>query len=309
MKQISCLLLIILLIGCDKKKESPIPSNAYVMVLGVAQDGGYPQINCQKKCCEKAWQDPSLRKMISCLAIIDPTTNQQWILDATPDIKNQLQLVKNTTGKEEIDGILLTHAHIGHYTGLMHFGKEAIGSSQLPVFVMKRMKKFLENNGPWSQLIDLQNIKLHKITADSTFNLNKNIQITPFLVPHRDEFSETAGYKITINNKSLVFIPDIDKWEKWEVSITEVIEKADYAFLDATFYKDGELDRDMHEIPHPFVEESIELFSTLSEHNKKKIHFIHFNHTNPLLQDGKFAQKTIKDQGYNIAKEGQIMEF
>ena len=144
MKQISCLLLIILLIGCDKKKESPIPSNAYVMVLGVAQDGGYPQINCQKKCCEKAWQDPSLRKMISCLAIIDPTTNQQWILDATPDIKNQLQLVKNTTGKEEIDGILLTHAHIGHYTGLMHFGKEAIGSSQLPVFVMKRMKKFLE---------------------------------------------------------------------------------------------------------------------------------------------------------------------
>jgi pyrroloquinoline quinone biosynthesis protein B len=139
--------------------------------------------------------------------------------------------------------------------------------------------------------------------------LNKNIKVTPFLVPHRDEFSETVGYKITINEKILLFIPDIDKWGKWETNIVPLIQKVDYAFLDATFYKNGELKRDMSEIPHPFVEESMELFSTLTETDKQKVHFIHFNHTNPLLQEGSTAQKEVFEKGFNIAKEGQMIRF
>ena len=141
------------------------------------------------------------------------------------------------------------------------------------------------------------------------FSLNERIKIIPFLVPHRDEFSETIGYEITINNKSLIFIPDIDKWEKWETNITELIKKVDYAFLDATFYKNGELKRDMSEIPHPFVEESMELFSSLSDADKQKIHFIHFNHTNPLLIEESSAQKEVFEKGFNLAKEGQVIRF
>jgi len=304
--------LIFLIIGfyfaCNQPSENT-PITPYVMVLGIAQDAGYPQMNCKKYCCKQAWGNPDLQRTTSCLAILDPISKEQWIIDATPNIKEQLQLLKQKTGTEKLDGILLTHAHIGHYTGLMHFGREVIGSNKLPVFAMPKMKTFLEDNGPWSQLVKLENINIKTLKSDSTLSLNERIKIKPFLVPHRDEFSETVGYEITINNKSLIFIPDIDKWERWKINITELIKKVDYAFLDATFYENGELERDMSEIPHPFVEESMKLFSKLSNADQQKVHFIHFNHTNPLLIEESTAQKEVLKKGFKIAKEGQIISF
>ena len=181
-----------------------------------------------------------------------------------------------------------------------------MGTDNLPVFAMPKMKTFLEENGPWSQLVKLENINIKALKSDSTFSLNERIKIKPFLVPHRDEFSETVGYKITINNKSLIFIPDIDKWEKWETDISELIKKVDYAFLDATFYKNGELKRDMSEIPHPFVEESMGLFSNLSETDKQKVHFIHFNHTNPLIIEGSTAQKEVLKKDLILQKKDRF---
>lgn len=307
MKSIIFISLLSILSFSSKKENSS--NNPYVMILGIAQDAGYPQINCKKECCKEAWKNQKLKRNTACLAIIDPETNQQWIIDATPNIKSQLHTLKSQTGKSELDGILLTHAHIGHYTGLMHFGKEVIGTHNLPVFAMPKMKSFLEENGPWSQLVKLENIDIQKLKADSTIELNKNIRVKPFLVPHRDEFSETVGYEVIINDKSLIFIPDIDKWEKWETNINSLIKRVEYAFLDATFYKNGELKRDMSEIPHPFVEESMDLFSTLKNSDKKKVYFIHLNHTNPLLLDGSTAQKEVINKGFNIAKEGSIISF
>ena len=301
------ILISILLLACNMAEKTP--QTPYVMVLGVAQDAGYPQMNCKKECCKAAWENSKLQKMTSCLAIIDPTTNQQWIIDATPNIKEQLQLLKSKSGTEKIDGVLLTHAHMGHYSGLLHFGREVMGTNNMPVFAMPKMTTFLKENGPWSQLVEIENISLQNLKSDSTFSLNERIKVTPFLVPHRDEFSETVGYKITINEKILLFIPDIDKWEKWETNIVPLIQKVDYAFLDATFYKNGELKRDMSEIPHPFVEESMELFSNLSETDKQKVHFIHFNHTNPLLIEGSASQKEVTKKGFNLSKEGQIIRF
>ena len=306
MKQI--IILSLFLAGCSIQEEETI-TTPYAMVLGVAQDAGYPQMNCSKACCEIAWKNPELKKMTSCIAIVDPITKQQWIIDATPNIKDQIQLLKNKTNIEEISGVLLTHAHMGHYIGLLHFGREVMGANKIPVFVMPKMNNFLKTNGPWNQLVTLENISLKAIKEDSTFHLNENIKVTPFLVPHRDEFSETVGYKINVNNKSLIFIPDIDKWQKWDTNINKLIKKVDYAFLDATFYKNGELKRDMSEIPHPFVEESMELFSKLSKKDKSKIHFIHMNHTNPLLIEGSSAQNEVIKNGFNIAKEGQRLKF
>ncbi|MDP7566765.1 MAG: MBL fold metallo-hydrolase, partial [Flavobacteriales bacterium] len=160
-------LIIIFSFACNQPIEKT-PTTAYVMVLGVAQDAGYPQMNCKKECCKQAWKNPNLHRTTSCLAIIDPTKNEQWIIDATPNIKEQLQLLKQKTGTEKLDGILLTHAHMGHYTGLMHFGREVMGTDNLPVFSMPKMTTFLEENGPWSQLVELENISLQKLISDST---------------------------------------------------------------------------------------------------------------------------------------------
>ncbi len=282
---------------------------AYAIVLGITQDAGYPQAGCNKECCEEAWKHISNRKNISCIAIVDPISKEQWIFDATPDIKIQLQLLEKQTAINPINGVFLTHAHIGHYTGLIHFGKEAINTKNLPVYCMQKMQNFIKRNAPWSQLVDANNIKLMLLKNDSTIQLNERISVTPFLVPHRDEYSETVGYNIKIKEKSLIFIPDIDKWECWNKDIRAIIKKVDYALIDATFYKNGELDRDMSKIPHPLVEESMKLFSTLDKKDRKKIYFTHLNHTNPLLREGSSEQKEVLSKNFNIAKEGQVIHF
>ena len=309
----------VLLLSCnqtdkiDQKTNDPpknIITSPYVIVLGTAQDAGYPQIGCKKECCKEAWTNPLIEsKYTSCIAIVDPENKQQWIIDATPDIKYQINLLEKESAIEGLDGVLITHAHIGHYSGLMHFGKEAMGSDTLPVYCVRKMKSFLENNGPWSQLVKLKNISIKEIIVDSTFNLNKNIQIQSFLVPHRDEYSETVGYKIIIKDKSLVFIPDIDKWEKWDQDIINVIKENTFALLDGTFYQNGEIARDMSEIPHPFVSESMQKFSILSDSLKQRVHFIHLNHTNPLLIEGSTAQKKVYENGFNIANQKQVFTF
>ena len=184
-----------------------------------------------------------------------------------------------------------------------------MGSNNLPVYCMKRMQNFIKNNAPWNQLVKHKNINLKLLQNITTVNLNERINITPRLVPHREELSETIGFNITVNNKKLLFIPDINNWSQWEKDITKIITDIDYAFLDATFYKKGEIDRNMNEIPHPFVEESLMLFNKLKETERKKIYFIHFNHTNPLLINGSKAQKEVLKQGYNIAEEGSAIQF
>ena len=228
-------------------------STPYVVVLGIAQDGGAPHAACTKECCIHKWDNPQLHNQVSSIGIVDPLTNEVWIIDATPDFSVQLNTL-TMEQKRVFKGVFLTHAHIGHYTGLIHLGREVMGAKEIPVYAMPKMEIFLTNNGPWSQLIELNNIDIKSLKNNTSVSLNDNLSITPFLVPHRDEFSETVGYKIQGPNKSLIFIPDIDKWEKWNINIQDMVHENDFSLLDGTFYDINELPgRDMSKIPHPFI--------------------------------------------------------
>ena len=291
-------------------KNKQIKDKQYIVVLGIAQDAGYPQAGCTKKCCANVWQHPENKKSVVSLGIVDQVADKKWMVEATPDFKEQMQILNNYLPSASMipNGIFLTHGHIGHYTGLIHLGREVMGAQNVPVFTMPRMQTFLTNNGPWSQLVKLQNIKLTPIQADSTFSISTNIKVTPLQVPHRDEFTETVGYKITGSAKTVLFIPDIDKWNKWEVDLKSLLKEIDIALLDGSFYKNGEIpNRDMSQIPHPFVEESMSLLQDLSASEKAKVHFIHFNHTNPLIQEKSPEYQEVLKKGYKIAKEGQII--
>lgn len=308
------LIYLLILLGCTQssteKKETNqrISFPTYLQILGVAQDAGFPQINCYKSCCRNLWNDKSMRKMVSCIGVVDTEHNQSYLFDATPDVKDQLSILQNNQ-TYDIGGVFITHAHMGHYTGLMHFGREAMGAKGIPVFVMPKMQTMLESNAPWSQLVTLENIGIQPLKSDSTVHL-KNIKVTPLQVPHRDEFSETVGFRIKGKNKTALFIPDIDKWEKWNRNIIDEIKKVDYAFLDGSFFQNGEIPgRDMSLIPHPFIEESMKLFNILTTEEKDKIYFIHFNHTNPVLQNGHKARLEVEAKGFHIADEGQIFEL
>ncbi len=304
--------------SCEKKEDSKIGLGAqhtltenmpFVVVLGIAQDAGYPQAGCKKDCCKEVWDRPDKRRLVSCIAIVDPKESMAWMIDATPDFRDQLQRLENVLPSRAIKlaGIFLTHAHIGHYTGLVHLGREVMGSKETPVYAMPRMRSFLEDNGPWSQLVGLKNIAIRNLAADSTVILNGRVKITPMPVPHRDEFSETVGFKIEGPQKSLLFIPDIDKWRLWEKDVIKEVRQTDYSLLDGSFYQNGEIPgRDMSEIPHPFIMESMEIFKALSTTQKTKIHFIHFNHTNPVLLENSGARKNVMGSGFGICEEGEV---
>lgn len=290
--------------------EAPKP-NQYITILGIAQDAGYPHIGCQKECCINYYNGTNKKKSVVSLGLVDLENQQKWLFEATPDMHTQLADLEQNHLKTAtiIDGVFLTHAHIGHYTGLMYFGREALGKKETKVFAMQKMKSFLETNGPWSQLVDLKNIVLQKLQNDSTIVLNNKLKVTPFLVPHRDEFSETVGYKIEGTKKTALFIPDIDKWHKWKRNIIEEVKKVDYAFLDATFLNKNEVKRAMTEVPHPFIEETIDLFRNESLETKAKVIFIHFNHTNPTLQKNSKERKEIEKLGFRFASEGMSLEL
>jgi len=280
-------------------------SNYTLKILGVVQDGGMPHLGNNKTCCENIKQD----KYVTSLMLMNNENNESFLFDASPDINKQLNFMGDRI-KKDLKGIFLTHAHIGHYTGLMYFGREALNSKLVNVYAMPRMKKFLEENGPWSQLVSLQNISIIELSNESKISIDSNVIVQPVEVPHRAEFSETVGYKIYGPNKTALFIPDIDKWYLWEKSIVDEIKQVDYAIIDATFYDSKEVNyRDISEIPHPFVTESMDLFDSIDIKEKNKIYFIHLNHTNPLLNEQSKQYKSVITKGYNVAKEEMILDL
>ena len=282
----------------------------FLVVLGNAQDGGYPQAGTPPG---PAW-DPALRRFASSLAIVDPASGERWILDATPDFRDQLHLLDRVAPAATVpglDGIFLTHAHVGHYTGLIHLGREIIGARGVPVHAMPRMAAFLSSHGPWDQLVRLENIELRPLADGVPVRLNERLTVTPFVVPHRDEYSETVGFRIEGPTRTALYLPDIDKWERWDAEgtrIEDVLADVDVAYLDGTFFADGEIpDRAMAEIPHPFVVETLARFADAPAPVRARIRFIHLNRTNPALHPGSEARERIEAAGLRVAEPMEVV--
>jgi len=298
------LVLILIATNFSCVEYKPSYNENFLTILGIAQDAGYPHIGCTKDCCNKNISD-DMEYFVTSIGLSDIENNKHYLFEATPDITSQIKYLRDgVENKKIIDGIFLTHAHIGHYSGLIYLGREALGAKNVPIYTMPRMKRFLEENGPWSQLVSLENIKLEEINHNQNIILSSDLRVIPISVPHRDEFSETVGYKIIGKNKSALFIPDIDKWDLWDKSIVDEVKSVDYAFLDATFYSGEEINRSMSEIPHPFISETIDIFKDELIEIKNKIHFIHFNHTNPVLNKNITLRDSIQKLGFNFSKFG-----
>ena len=281
-------------------------NSPFIYVLGNVQDAGLPHIGCDEKICVNAFNEKK-QYYVTSLALVDTENKEYSLFDVTPDISDQLRMLDNDIFNEFIlpKNIFITHAHIGHYTGLMYFGREALGSKGVKVNVLPRMYDFISLNGPWSQLVNLENIALNKVNFRDNIEITPNLSVVPIKVPHRDEFSETAAFLILGPNKSALFLPDIDKWDKWSMNIVEMLSKVDYGFIDATFYSSDEINRNIEEIPHPLVMETMDLLSDLPYEQRNKVYFIHMNHTNLMIDINSEISRKVLQKGFNIARLGQ----
>lgn len=294
------------------------PATPYVLVLGTAQDGGIPQIAGQAPEDEAARRDPRRRRLVASLLVVDPRSGQRWLIDATPDLREQVELAaghpanrRPAAGRPPLfDAIFLTHAHLGHVTGLLQLGREAYAAEGQRVVGSESMVRFLNGNQPWSLLERLGHVRLETFRAGRAVRLADGLTLTPLAVPHRSEISDTHGFLIRGPHRSLLYVPDIDKWERWDRKLEDVLRTVDVAYLDGTFFADGEVPgRSMADIPHPFVVETLERLAALPASERRKVVFTHLNHTNPAADPGSDARRRITAIGCRVAEQGTIEDL
>ncbi len=286
-------------------------SGPYLRVVGTVQDGGLPHAACSCERCERARTEPAHRRHVASLAIVLPKSEQVFLIDATPDLREQLVLLRGVRNgpqgrvdRQPIDGVLLTHAHIGHYLGLAFLGFEVVHTQGLPVYCTPKMARFLRSNGPWSQLLSMGNLRLVEVEPGESFELGEGVSVEVLAVPHRDEYSDTVAFLVSGPSQRVLYVPDTDAWSAWPRPLPEVLTEVDVALLDGTFYSLDELPgRAVSSVGHPLVVESMDLLQELVT-GGKKIFFTHLNHSNPALDPRSPAREEIEGRGFAVLAEG-----
>lgn len=301
------------LTACQASSAVPTSDDPYVLVLGTAQDGGLPQIGCTQDCCLAARRDPARRRLVASLLVVDPASGQRWLIDATPDLPEQVERARGHPPTRDesgprpalFDGIFLTHAHMGHYIGLAHLGREAYNARRVPLHVTPTMGDFLRNHGPWELLVRLEQVELIEQRPGESVRLTDDLELVSFSVPHRPEYSDTVGFLVRGPVRTLAYIPDIDKWERWERPLEDLLAGVDVALVDGSFHHDGEIPgRAMADIPHPSMQETRQRLASLPLAERDKLWFTHLNHTNAAADPDSTEAAALRAAGLHVATDG-----
>jgi pyrroloquinoline quinone biosynthesis protein B len=293
-----------LVVSLGPGSASPGSSGVRAVVLGIAQDGGVPHIGCRQDLCVAARRDPARRQRVAAVGLVDG--DARFLIDATPDLPSQIESLWGAEAppdrRRPLSGILLTHAHVGHYAGLLSLGREALGADHVPVYATPRMAAFLRANAPWSELVTRGHIQLRELAPGRELALTPRLHVTAVLVPHRDELSDTVAFVVRGPERRLLYLPDIDKWQRWERRLVDEVRAADAALLDGTFLDAAEIPgRSQADIPHPLVGETAAL---LPDDLRARVRLIHLNHTNRLL----WAPEALAGpalRGLAVARDGE----
>ncbi|MGI9586307.1 MAG: MBL fold metallo-hydrolase [Acidimicrobiia bacterium] len=264
-----------------------------LIVLGSGQDGGTPQFGSPGA----VGSDRSASSVA--LVVSDGPV---LLFDASPDIRSQARLLP-TRGPDDqpVDAVFVTHAHMGHYAGLLHFGKEAAATSNIPLFAPDSVVTFLEANEPWATLFNdghLESFPLDHGTATV-----EDIEVQAIPVPHRPDFSSTCAFTVSVQGDPwILYVPDIDSWDLWPEASTELA-RHPVCLIDATFSDQAELPRrDFSDFPHPLVWDTINRFAEIA--TTTRLILTHINHSNALGDPDSAIALQAKSRGFEVAVDG-----
>ena len=311
--------LVVFALGCGVAPEAPAAGSGaagpFLRVLGTAQDGGLPHAACSCERCAAAGRDPALARRVASLAVVLPASGRVFLLDATPDLPEQLEALADVrrppagrVDRAPVDGVLLSHAHMGHYLGLAWFGYEAVNTRGLQVWCTPRMAAFLRGNGPWSLLVSRGNVELQELdpAAGGEVELGDGVRVRAVPAPHRDEYTDTVGFLVRGPRTTVFYVPDTDSWAAWGERLDEVLAEVDVALVDGTFYSRDELpDRKVSEIGHPLIADSLERFGEAVRSGRLRVLFTHLNHSNPALDPDGPERRAIERAGFRVLEDGE----
>lgn len=272
----------------------------YAMVLGCAQDGSVPHLNCACSTCEAAREDYSRGHLAPCLALVTGS-GRVFLIDATPDLSRQADLMRRHHLDVErphlgFSGILLTHAHVGHYLGLAQLGREIAHANHLPLYGSELMGAFLKENKPFSYLFEREESVWTTLVPGSPLVLD-DLTVSGFTVPHRNEDGDTLGFHIRGPNADVVYLPDHDEYVD---ATLDVLNGAGTILIDGSFWDSNEVGGIAgRRVPHPPIVESLKVLENLADRTV----FTHFNHTNPVLIDSP-QRRRVLGAGFRLAHEG-----
>ena len=279
----------------------------YALVLGSVQDGGLPQTGCYTPRCDRGRISP---RYVASIGLVEPDSERVYLVDATPDITRQMDLIaepwfrKHAEQRHPFDGIFLTHAHIGHYLGLALLGREGLGMAATPCYCSASMAEFLAQNAPWRLLVEEGRLELHALEFDKWHRIDDALSVQVLPIPHRHEFSDTVAFVFRGPSRSLLYLPDIDQWNKWARPIETVVSSVDIALVDGSFYSATEVPGRRHEdIPHPLMVDTMDRLQQ-SVRSGHKVVFTHLNNTNVALDTDGNEAADLRNRGFDIAKEG-----
>ena len=275
-----------------------------VTLLGIAQDGGRPQPGCQRACCADLGPE-DVRHPVS-LGITDED-GQGHLIEATRALGEQLRL----WGHPSLRSVLLTHAHFGHVDGLGLFGRETLNASGLRLYASPSMHALIERTPQWSLMVDQGVFSAQPISSGAIQMLSESVRVEPLAVPHRAELSDMHAFVVRGPNKSVLFLPDHDRWEDTLAyhgvsTIREWLAKlsVDVALVDGTFWSSDELSgRSQLDVPHPPVAETLERLGPKRDGDPEII-FIHLNHTNPLYFETSEQHRVLTELGWQVGQQG-----
>ncbi|WP_420629249.1 MBL fold metallo-hydrolase [Candidatus Leptofilum sp.] len=292
------------------------------VILGNMQDAGLPHAGCTCARCTAAFQNPAQVQYAACLAVVDTRKKRNtelhgggteghrerasvYLVDATPDIKFQMNLLAGVLGEHpqrrnrlrQPDGVFLTHAHMGHIGGLPQLSKEAMFVNGLPLYATPALCELIEQTRLWSPLV--AELDFRPMPSGASVDLGDGLVVTAVPVPHRDEWGVgTVAYHIQGSNQSLLYLPDIDSWDEWpEAEAT--LSSVDVALVDASFYSREELGG-RAPVAHPLVTDTISRFTHLAD----RMVLTHLNHTNMILDVGSVAETAVHQANFRIAQTG-----
>lgn len=260
-----------------------------VTILGSGQDGGLPQVGARHRHDRRA-REGDLPERTAASVLVE-TEGARLLLDAGPDLRVQWWPYEGLP-----DAIALTHAHMGHYSGLVHLGQESADAEGIVCLVTEAMNRFLRGNEPWASLVDSG--ALTPVPGRRHRWAGMTVQLVP--VPHRSELTDTAA--ISVDGR-LLYVPDIDDWNGWP-DARATIARHELAIVDGTFWSPDEIER-AEDVPHPPVPETLRLVEGV----RTRVVLTHLNHTNPLCDPTSPEARRVADAGMEIASDGMVIDL